>query len=572
MSWASQLTSWLFPEQSTTQSQADDPSKVYREMDDDSDDSDVYDAVPDKFGKDEIVLAYRDPKRVKHLVDSGQAVTANAINAACYTGSQQMLEILLAAKPDPNIRLDVADQELSNVEKDWAKTDLTPNIGVDKKEWYPLQHAATGPMNSFYGGKKASDVVANALLDHKPNLFAVFKQPIWHSDPFPFPGEQTSEEIDYGGDEALECMEMVDGEWQKKPVPECGYGLRSVLHSLLEDGAYVHPILTHPNLQLDINHRDPQGRTLLHSACRNAVGADAITSAVVEDIYEEGRNKPLIAADDSSSSLFHTIRQRGANLNALDDSGKNILHHLFEARTPHGYSTRPPLIINTLNYVLKNVPELLNQPDAHGTYPLHSALQRLRGKPQANLIWYDDSPLEPVISTLLDAGAKPTVHDSRGNTALHYLADNGLAEQWRGTEARALCQSFCDAGVDVNTRNKHGRTALEILMDDDAKRHEDLWSRNLRSKEPLPSLAEIDAEVFGMLDGAGARWAERDGQGRTLLHVVARYETPKTKFRVEYLLGKGVDPGVKDTDGRTAVDVARAAGNKIALEGFESKE
>lgn len=538
------------------------------------DDSETYDAAIEKFGNQSLVAAYGDPERIQQLVDAGNLVTANAILAACYTGNERTLEILLSARPDPEVRLAGADDTLAGARDDRAKSDLSPNFGIDKREWYPLQHAATGPFQC-YGGKEASNRVMRVLLDHKPNLFAAFKQPIWRTDPFPFPGEKDRGDDDIGtpgsdisGNDYLNSLDMVDGEWQKKPDPECGYGLRSVLHSLFEDGAFIKPILEYLDLHLDLSQRDPQGRTLLHSACRNAVGADAIIDAVIEDIHEASRNKPLIAPDASETSLFHTLRKRGGDLSAEDYNGKNFLHHLLEARTPHPYSTRPPLIRNTLKYILKHATKLVNRADRHGTYPLHTSLQRLRGQLEAT-IWLDDSPLEPVVHDLLDSGADATTSDSRGNNAFHYLVDNGLAEQWRGSEARILARRFGEAGVDLNARNNQGRTPLEILMDDNGKRHTALWSRNAMWKDPPPSLKQIDTEVFAMFDRFGARWTEQDPQGRTLMHLVAKHSTPKTTFRIQYLLNKGVDPSLKDSEGKTVTDIARESGNEVALKALQ---
>ncbi|KAI9686683.1 MAG: hypothetical protein M1820_010578 [Bogoriella megaspora] len=544
----------------------------------DYDDDEVYDPIVERFGVDSLVNAHSDPKRVKDLVSAGHAVTANAILTACYTGNGRTLEILLSAKPEPNLRLAGADCEYTDVHDSWTASDVSPNFGVDKREWYPLQHAATGPLNCVYGGKTSSYSVLSSILRYNADLFAVFKQPIWRSDPFPFPGEDsvqvnatTSPMIDYTGDSYAESFDMVDGEWQKKPDPECGYGLRCVLHSLIEDGAYTKPIIEHPNINIDLSHRDPQGRTLLHSVCRNAVGADAITNATIEDVYSERRNKPFIAPEASETSLFHTLRKRGADLHAKDHHGKNILHHLLEARSPHPYEMRPPLIRNTLKYVLACKTSLVNCPDRYGTYPIHTALQRLRGHLETT-IWLNDSPLEPIIHDLLDACVDIKTRDSRGNSVLHYLADNGLAEQLRSTEARALCKRFCDAGVDANARNYRGRTALELLMDDNGALHAALCSKNIlwsaKNKPPTPE--QIDEEVFSMFDGAGARWTEQDPYGRTLLHLVAMHPTHKTPFRVSYLLGKGVNPSLTDYTGKTVMDIARESGNKAVIGALEA--
>lgn len=58
------------------------------------------------------------------------------------------------------------------------------------------------------------------------------------------------------------------------------YGLRSVVHSMLEDGAFVKPILDFLGDGLDLERQDPQGRTLFLSACRNPLGLDAAIDGV----------------------------------------------------------------------------------------------------------------------------------------------------------------------------------------------------------------------------------------------------------------------------------------------------
>ena len=543
----------------------------------DDEDYEWIDPVILKFGDEDLVTAFADPDRVQKLVEQGHAVTPNAVLAACYTANAKTLEVLLSAGGDPNSRLPGADRKHAQVEDGWAGTDVTSNIGTDKREWYPLQHAATAPLDAYGANKERRATAMTALLNYKPNLYETFRQPIWRPDPFPFPPEDTTDDDDFhdanetpssdisdtSEDEYIKSFDVVDGEWQRKPIPECGYGLRSVLHSLLEDGAYIKSILEHPNLDLDLEREDSQGRTLLHSACRNAVGADATLDAVVEDLNQRAKNTPLIAPGETS--LFHTLRKRGSNLTAQDCNGRNILHHLFEARTPFPHSWRPPLIQKTLHYVLRHVPTLVNQPDRHGTYPLHVALQRLLGH-NVTSIWLKDSPLEPVVQDLLDAGAEPAVRDSRGNTALHYLADNGLAEQWLSEGARTLCRYFCEHRVDVNVRNNNGRSALEILMDDNGKIHDRRWSHQFASKIKPPSLDQIDGEVLDMLDRAGARWTEQDSKGQSLLHFVARLPTKKAAFRTKYLLAKSVDPRLKDSKGRTVAGVAADFGNKIVLE------
>lgn len=215
---------------------------------------------------------------------------------------------------------------------------------------------------------------------------------------------------------------MIDGEWQRLPTPERGYGLRSLLHAMLEDGTFVEPVLNYPRLQLELERGDPLGRTLLHAVCRNALGADAKTDGMSEDLFCQDNEYPkegLIASPKTESSFFQHLVGLGADLHAVDHAGKNILHHLFEARASHPYTfTHVPFIRNSVHYIIQNAPALVNQPDIFGTCPLHTALQRFRH--YANLRRpIDIAEMEPLVHDLLDAGAFTEIQDSRGNMALH---------------------------------------------------------------------------------------------------------------------------------------------------------
>lgn len=68
------------------------------------DDAGPYDAAIERFGNQELVTTYGDPERIQQLLDAGNLVTANAILAACYTGNERTLELLLSARPDAEVR------------------------------------------------------------------------------------------------------------------------------------------------------------------------------------------------------------------------------------------------------------------------------------------------------------------------------------------------------------------------------------------------------------------------------------------------------------------------------------
>jgi ankyrin repeat protein len=263
--------------------------------------------------------------------------------------------------------------------------------------------------------------------------------------------------------------------------------------------------------------------------------------------------------------LFDSFCGRGADLATIDKFGKSAIHNLLNSHDSFN-SYRPPGIRNSLLYMLSHYPALLNQPDHKGDYPIHAAFQRLRRYP-LRWEWNENAELDTVIEDLLDAGADPLSRDSRGNTALHYLADEGLAELIMGEHTRRRFKMFLQRGVDVNARNQAGYSALELMLDDDGRRH----TRRKREYTVLikagdlsaSSAEQVDKEVFDMFDEAAVRWTDLGPGGRTLLHLVATHQNnPRGAVWAKLLLARGVDPSVKDNDGMTATETAQAHGNE----------
>ena len=85
--------------------------------------------------------------------------------------------------------------------------------------------------------------------------------------------------------------------------------------------------------------------------------------------------------------------------------------------------------------MLQHCPTLVNQKAHHGTYPVHSALQRLRRYP-IRRNYEENAGLDTVVEDLLAAGADPLARDGRGNTCLHYCTDDGLTDELLGARIR----------------------------------------------------------------------------------------------------------------------------------------
>lgn len=528
-----------------------------------------------QFGDEALVKVSRDTEQVHALIEQGVPVTDAAIQAACYIGNVEALQAMLATttSPGPDCRLSTADIEpalMQQVAGDWASRDISPNFGTDKKSWYALQHAATGtshPHDLKPGEREERGRTTTALLGHNPDLYKTFVQPLWHPMPFPFPGEPGDLKQKWWCVCDIErkihdtTWDRVGSDFLRKPIPESRYGLRSVLHSLFEDEAYSKPFLDLPELRLGMDRRDPQGRMLLHSTCRNAVGADAAIDAI---IYERSAKIVLPTAASETN---------GRRSIAVDHGGKTILHHLLETRDCSSDAERTPCIRNTLIWILEYAPTLINQPDSHGTYPLHTALQGLRRYPERYysrpVVW---AQFDEVVQCLLEAGADACMADSRGNTALHYLADSCIGDAWQRDNTRKLFKMVLDGGIDVNARNSLGRTMLEMLFDEDEVVFERHHSPGKAVYDKLPSPDEIDRTLLGQLDAAGVEHTGTDPGGNTLLHLVARHPydglglQARVAFRTNYVLSSGIEPNIRNAEGKTAVDVAKEARNHDMLE------
>ncbi|EPS35636.1 hypothetical protein H072_10910 [Dactylellina haptotyla CBS 200.50] len=468
---------------------------------------------------------------------------ARTLVSAIWYRNPEAVKEHLSTGISPNVRLyepTVSDGVL----EDWHSDPNMPprfRYGWADRERYPLSIAAgehTHP--SAQERKLKIGEMMTELIERGADLYAVYRQPLMHTKlRGVFPGHQVPDSPPeaYGFDHWVSDRHMFEEK----------YGLRCVVHAILEDSNYVLPILN-DNMELDLEHRDPRGLTLLLCASRSVLGPDAAINSTRSDSLQEGSVYLHNPFADVQMTAFQYLLNRGANLLAIDDLGRNLLHHLLDQSDTKPQYLPPPVIQNTLRHVLSlnEGRELINKPDNFGTYPLHAALQRLRRNYNHNYYLRDDT----TIDDLLAAGAQPHTADGRGNIALHYLADDGLVDSEASANKRRLFQIFLGHGLDINTRNSEGHTPLSLFLG-----AVPLGINSWYDEPNISDRIELDKSVLDMFDEAGVNWSEIDDNGRTYLHTVVLNEDQRSKTRYEYLKSKGVDEDIRDSAGKSAFQI-----------------
>lgn len=455
----------------------------------------------DAQGQSCLAYAGRDVALVELLIESGAKADAHALFTAIGKNNYEVLQALLSSGVDPNMRR----PEVAGRSSQWA--------GIPEGQLFAVYYAARtdqiGRWRDLGAEEKAtleavrSKMVA-ALLAHGADPFATFLQ----------------QRLVFHGGLVVECAE--DDNSNNDELQS------SILHDLVENSALVGPFL---NLAgLDIDHRDPNGRSLLLAACKSSGGPDTLIK--IPPSLVEG----LGSASVTSQSILGYLLSKGADPFARDNLGQNALHLMFENKKQH---TRCDLK-DSLSYMANTYPALVNQKDNLGNTPLHLALQPS----------FRDDGTEGA-TELLRAGADPLLADGNGNSSLHIIASR-LHE----AEFRELFKDLLNRGCDINARNKQGETPLFAS---------NLSASNSYPMHPHGVLHALEEEA--VWDASGADFGASDNTGRGLLHVAARGDA--TRF--QKLLQRGLDPMMEDEKGETPLDVAAACENKSILALFERK-
>lgn len=322
---------------------------------------------------------------------------------------------------------------------------------------------------------------------------------------------------------------------------------------IIIDGGCITPFLEIPNL--NVNCRDPLGRTLLLAACSSHQGPDEDTPLNEEEL--ESREPESIA---------NVLLRMGADPLARDNDGRNAMHHMLLKFSCLVFRPFDPSLSyrETGKLFVSKWPMLLHERDSSGCTPIHYAIGAVRN---------GDTEL---LDLFLAAGADPAATDNEGNSPVHAMARVAavtchMYPSWKNyQELRQLAGRVRDLfqgllkrpEVDINARNKSGLTPLFCFA-----------NQGVYDEQPAPRTVRPDLhtvrEMIDVFVQEGADLFTRDKAGNTLLHIAALRDK---RERFQVFLDLGLDPLAENAEMRTALDIASVNGSKNILSLFEKKQ
>ncbi|VUC24921.1 unnamed protein product [Clonostachys rosea] len=460
----------------------------------------------DKSEMDCLAYASCDVEMSQLLISRGAIVTIESIFGAIYAHSAPTLKVLLSGGISANTRRKPLSEDVLESQRKSRFSGARGgclssfNAEVEDHEEFPL----------YYAGRQCHEMARDASETRRRDADAALQtvKVLLEHGADPFANFLVPSPVNYG------------------TAPE-NFREATVLHDLLYLGRPIDPFLQIP--QLDIHRRDARGWTLLLAACSGD------PDIVLSWKQPEGDTEETV-------TTFQKLLSMGADLEVLDNAGRNVLHLMIGHDDIKGCKSMKQ-IQKSLDQSIRRAPQLINQKDNIGNTPLHLAVLRMVEISFNNLSLDKPVPAEILIS----AGADYLITDGDGNSILHLLAA-GLHTE----DERQFFEKMVRWGTDVNGRNGQSETPLFPFC------RQQTLSLQLR-------MVEYQSKVISMFKRLGADFFATDHNGRGLLHAAAGGEADFFKE----LMDCGLDAGLEDDTQQTPIDMAAAHGNREILKLFE---
>ncbi|KAJ5856590.1 uncharacterized protein N7529_010534 [Penicillium soppii] len=158
------------------------------------------------------------------------------------------------------------------------------------------------------------------------------------------------------------------------PFLHCNRNEKMILHEIFSQGGVIQPWLEMEDLELET--RDPTGRTLLLAAAGCIIGTNSYACVLPAFPFRGGWSSPA-AWQEGDPTRAMTLYERGADLTASDNNGDNALHHLAGLETSQDHFFRVEAL-RTLKLFAEKAPELVHQTNADGKTPMSLAKENNR--------------------------------------------------------------------------------------------------------------------------------------------------------------------------------------------------